>query len=106
MKKYTKTNILFSIGIVLILILFFIFFIPISNFVLKTTNNALKEGTFKKYESEFRMEFLKGKDKIEILTDNYLKDKVLEIAKEYSYENIEEIKHGDEKTILILQKKK
>lgn len=106
MKKYTKTNILFSIGIVLILILFFISFIPISNFVLKTTNNALKEGTFKKYESEFRMEFLKGKDKIEILTDNYLKDKVLEIAKEYSYENIEEIKHGDEKTILILQKKK
>ena len=105
MKKYTKTNILFSIGIVLILILFFISFIPISNFVLKTTNNALKEGTFKKYESEFRMEFLKGKDKIEILTDNYLKDKVLEIAKEYSYENIEEIKHGDEKTILILQKK-
>ena len=59
MKKYTKTNILFSIGIVLILILFFISFIPISNFVLKTTNNALKEGTFKKYESEFRMEFLK-----------------------------------------------
>lgn len=106
MKKYTKTNILFSIGIVLILILFFISFIPISNFVLKTTNNALKEGIFKKYESEFRMEFLKGKDKIEILTDNYLKDKVIEIAKEYSYENIEEIKHGEEKTILILQKKK
>ena len=105
MKKYTKTNILFSIGIVLILILFFISFIPISNFVLKTTNNALKEGTFKKYESEFRMEFLKGKDRIEILTDDYLKDKVIEIAKEYSYENIEEIKHGDEKTILILQKK-
>lgn len=105
MKKYTKTNILFSIGIVLILILFFISFIPISNFVLKTTNNALKEGTFKKYESGFRMEFLKGKDKIEILTDNYLKEKVIEIAKEYSYENIEEIKHGDEKTILILQKK-
>lgn len=105
MKKYTKTNILTTIGIVLILILFFISFIPISNFVLKTTNNALKEGTFKKYESEFRMEFLKGKDRIEILTDDYLKDKVIEIAKEYSYENIEEIKHGDEKTILILQKK-
>lgn len=106
MKRYTKKDILFVIVILFILTLFFISFIPISNFVLKTTNNALKEGTFKKYESEFRMEFLKGKDKIEILTDNYLKDKVIEIAKEYSYENIEEIKHGEEKTILILQKKK
>ena len=106
MKKYTKTDILCGIGILLILILLIISFVPLSNFVLKTTNNALKEGTFKKYESEFRMEFLKGKDKIEILTDSYLKDKVIEIAKEYSYENIEEIKHGEEKTILILQKKK
>lgn len=105
MKKYTKTDILCGIGILLILILLIISFVPLSNFVLKTTNNALKEGTFKKYESEFRMEFLKGKDKIEILTDNYLKDKVIEIAKEYSYENIEEIKLGEEKTILILQKK-
>ena len=84
MKKYTKTDILCGIGILLILILLIISFVPLSNFVLKTTNNALKEGTFKKYESEFRMEFLKGKDKIEILTDNYLKDKVIEIAKEYS----------------------
>ena len=92
MKRYTKKDILFVIVILFILILFFISFIPISNFVLKTTNNALKEGTFKKYESEFRMEFLKGK--------------IIEIAKEYNYEKIEEIKHGEEKTILILQKKK
>lgn len=50
MKKYTKTDILCGIGILLILILLIISFVPLSNFVLKTTNNALKEGTLKKKE--------------------------------------------------------